>query len=229
ATPSGQFTVSGDHRLPTVGDSTLPPPPGYYDTRGFAHMDSGVITHAGHVAPAVSMPSAGGPGLLPKLAVIAALAIAGGFLALRFAEHNTGLTAQPLPGAAATHTAPTPSSSSSERPQAHVLVRLTSFPSGATVSADGKVYGQTPADIEWWGDLASEGRRITFEFAREGFEKVTVVRELHGTELNVEATLPPSARAPRSQPSVRHRQRAEPPAPPPVITLPARPFKADPY
>ncbi|HEX5659910.1 MAG TPA: PEGA domain-containing protein, partial [Polyangiales bacterium] len=113
-------------------------------------------------------------------------------------------------------------------PQAHVLVRLTSEPSGATVSADGKVYGQTPADIEWWGELAAQGRQITFEFAKDGFEKTTVVRELHGDSLNVEATLPSlQAETPRPPPTVRKKRRAKPEG---TAAIPVpQSFKADPY
>jgi hypothetical protein len=109
-------------------------------------------------------------------------------------------------------------------PQAHVLVRLSSEPSGATVSADGKTYGQTPADIEWWGEPATQGRQITFEFVKDGYEKVTVVRELHGDSLDVEATLP----ATRTERAPQRRHRPHVKAPELGVPVP-RSFKEDPY
>ncbi|MET0287551.1 MAG: serine/threonine-protein kinase [Polyangiales bacterium] len=232
STPSGQFALSQmsqEIRMPRVGDSTLPPVPSVTpDNRNFVHTESGVITNAGRETIAGSS----GPGLLPKLAVIAALGIAGGFLALRFSERGSSLSVQPnAPSASpsATREAPAPAT-----PQAHVLVRLTSEPSGATVSADGRVYGQTPADIEWWGEPAEQGRQITFEFTKDGFEKVTVVRELHGEKLDVEATLPavqaPRASAPaesrrRHRTPARRDEASSTPSPAPV----PRSFKDDPY
>jgi serine/threonine-protein kinase len=234
-TASGNFAVSQmsqEVALPAVGDSTLPPPPSLTpDNRQFLQMESGVITHAGREpTPApVALPS--GTGWLPKAAVIASLAIAGGFLALRFSERGDNLDAQPpvqrAPVVAPTANPGEPSAPSA--PQTHVMVKLTTVPSGATVSADGKVYGQTPADIEWWGDLAKQGRQVKFEFAKEGFETVTVVRELHGDSLEIEASLPATQQQAARQPQPRrHRPRAEAPAKPVAGPVP-QVFKEDPY
>jgi eukaryotic-like serine/threonine-protein kinase len=238
STPSGSFALSQEMRLPSGGDSGLPPPTPS-DSRTFRQTESGVITHAG--LPLGAQTPHTGPGLLPKLAVIAALGIAGGFLALRFAERGTSMNAQPipqdqqptapseLPGEPVVSQLPAerPANPPSEETSAHVLVRLTSVPSGATVSADGKVYGQTPADIEWWGDLAVQGRQITFEFEKDGYETATVVRELRGESLDVEATLP-SVRSARHH--RRHTPRASSPAADTVgpVVVPNS-FKDDPY
>ncbi|HEX5655763.1 MAG TPA: serine/threonine-protein kinase, partial [Polyangiales bacterium] len=103
-TPSGQYALSMEMRLPAkVGDSTVPPVPSITpDNRNsYAHTESGVITHPGReLAPSVVGADSSGPGWLPKLAVIAALAIAGGFLALRFSERGSALSApKPIPSA----------------------------------------------------------------------------------------------------------------------------------
>ena len=118
--------------------------------------------------------------------------------------------------------------------QQHVLVRLSSNPSGATVTVDGKTYGQTPADIEWWGELATPGRQIIFVFEKNGFDKITAVRSVHGSELDVEVTLP-RAGAVLSRPRPRHRttrptDQGSQTAPPsgPAAPVPDN-FKQDPY
>jgi hypothetical protein len=250
STPSGAFMVSQEMRLPPA--SIIPPAPResqYPVTQiGDARQlttESGVITHAGQLAMARSDQVAPrGPGLLPKLSVIGALAIAGGFLALRFAERGDGSSAQSLPAQApiqapreaeptaprATAAVPTPGASAPEQGAAHVTVKLTSVPSGATVTADGKVYGQTPADIEWWGKPATQGRQITFEFDKAGYEKVTVVRTLHGETLDVEAKLPREHHHNRRSESGRAKSqapRSEGAAQGPVMV--PQDFKEDPY
>jgi eukaryotic-like serine/threonine-protein kinase len=231
STPSGQYALSQELRLPIViGDSTVPPAPGSQpDNRTqYGQTESGVITHPGREAAQVTVADSAGPGLLPKLAVIAALAIAGGFLALRFSERGSALTAAPVPSAPVLTQAAAPAPAAPlEAPQAHVLVRLNSDPSGATVSADGKTYGQTPADIEWWGELAAQGRQITFEFVKDGHEKVTVVRELHGDSLDVEATLPALRATALPQP---RRKRRPTRGKEPELGIPVpQSFKEDPY
>jgi hypothetical protein len=55
---------------------------------------------------------------------------------------------------------------------------------------DGKPYGETPANIEWWGEQAKPGREVTFTLQKLGFERVTLVRSITGPELTVEAMLP---------------------------------------
>ncbi len=223
-TMSGQFALSQEYRLPRMGDSTLPPPPGLVsDNRNFVQTESGVITHAGREPGAAT-------GWLPKLAVIAALAIAGGFLALRFSERGGSLSVPTPPASTPPTAAQLPARvEAPAAPQARIVVRLNSEPAGATVRSDGKVYGQTPADIEWWGELAEPGRQVTFEFAKDGFETVTVVRELRGDSLSVEASLP-EAKPARSHRHHRRRsddeESAEPAAP--VVPVPQS-FKEDPY
>lgn len=187
--------------------------------------------------PMPTPPEPRGVGWTPKLVLFAALAIAGGFFAMRFSQQPTASAPQsaqqPATGAQAT-TPPAPTVTPSRAPNAapaaaesapaHVLVRLTSTPSGATVIADGKPYGRTPADIEWWGDLAAEGRQIVFSFEKEGYERVTVVRTIHGDKLNVEAILPSRSRRRHSAPSDESAQAA--PRGPVVVP---EDFKKDPY
>jgi hypothetical protein len=109
--------------------------------------------------------------------------------------------------------------------QNHVVVSLTSNPPGAQISVDGKVYGETPADIEWWGEQATPGREVSFIFTKEGYEKATVVRSVVAERLSVEAQL---VRTPSAQPRPRPRSsepRNNSPAP---VVMPDN-FKDDPY
>jgi eukaryotic-like serine/threonine-protein kinase len=228
AAPSGQIELSQMGQLPlAANEQTLTGLSRPEDLNSPTHTLPNV-TLGGNLAQAGPTT---GASKLPKLALVAALLIGGGLLALRFTERGDAPTAPTAPTAApgpapAAPAAPAPPAA----PQAHVLVRLNSEPSGATVSADGKTYGQTPADIEWWGELATQGRQITFEFVKDGYEKVTVVRELHGDSLDVTATLPASQKAypqPQGQPQRRPAPRPKQPDAP-GIPLP-RSFKADPY
>jgi serine/threonine-protein kinase len=276
-TASGAFALSQEMRLPgTQPPGTLPVTP----SRGFQYGPpsvsmamptdslgyqtvSGVVPHQLSLAPPA--PVAPPPtSWLPKFAVLGALAIAAGFLALRFSERGMSLNMLPPPEPRPTATAPrqnaepaepaapvapqptttqlapsavpaegaaTPTvEQSATTAQQHVLVRLTSTPSGATVTADGKVYGQTPADIEWWGEPAAPGRQITFEFAKDGFEKVTVVRTVHGEKLNVEAVLPlhGGAGAAKKRRSHESTEPAASDSPKGPVVVPDD-FKEDPY
>jgi len=253
-TTSGSFSLSQEIRLsnsPAGGAPMGTPAHGFTygppsttqslsgDSNAFPSM-VGVVPQATQAA--APQPPGGVAGWLPKFAVIGALAIAGGFLALRFSEHGEGASARGIPAPvppAAVPTSGTPldgvsqaqipgqsgastagESQPSAAEQQHVLVRLTSSPSGAHVSADGKEYGQTPADIEWWGEAAAQGRQVTFVFEKEGHEKVTVVRSLHGDTLNVDATLPA-----RNAPRRRANSSGDTKAP---VVVP-NDFKEDPY
>ena len=89
---------------------------------------------------------------------------------------------------------------------------ITSIPAGARITADGKSYGETPANIEWWGELAKPGREVTFIAAKDGHEKVTLVRSIKSEKLTLDATLPRSRAPPAS------RGRARPPKGPVVVT-----------
>ncbi len=177
----------------------------------------------------------GGAGWLPKVAVIGALAIAGGFLALRFSERNVASTApaatQPAkateqdgsePSVAAAQAPGVQHEPAQEAPQHHVILTINSHPPGAKITADGKAYGETPASIEWWGEQATPGREVTFTLQKDGFEKVTIVRSIKDEKLELDATLP----------RVRRRsESARPPATRPV-KVPAvlsEDFKNDPY
>jgi len=278
-TTSGAFALSQEMRL-----SQTPPPgglagPAVTPSRGFQYGPpslslalppdppgfqtiSGVMPHQLSQPPGSQV--SGAASWLPKIAVVGALAIAAGFLALRFAERGSSLSAQqmqpqsvesPAPsqpaqapqpttpsgdptnplGATTTPlgaqpTQPTPSAAELEATaQQHVLVRLTSTPSGATVTADGKVYGQTPADIEWWGEPAAPGRQITFGFEKDGYEKITVVRTVHGEKLNVEAVLPQRGAAAAAAKKRKPRESTEATDTPKGPVVVPEDFKEDPY
>jgi serine/threonine protein kinase len=171
---------------------------------------------------------------LPRIVVVSAVLIAGGFLALRFAEQpaqqgslqtvgqadvTRGTNGQQGKGAAnGTGGEPKPAAE-----QQHVVVTVTSNPPGAQVTVDGKVYGETPADIEWWGEQATPGREVSFILTKDGYEKATVVRSVVAERLNVDAQL---IRTPSLAP--RSRPRSEPRTSPAPVVMPDN-FKDDPY
>jgi serine/threonine protein kinase len=182
-TPSQGFSVTGSR------SSMMPQVSGGFQVPQGTH---GSI-------PVVPMPQP--TSWFPRVAVIGALLIAGGFLALRFSEHQQAPQAAPMgsvepkPSAGVTprvvNGAQSPEQQAGEAPipQAHVLVRLTSNPSGARVLVDGKPYGPTPADIELWGDIAEKGKDVTFVFEKEGFESVSVQRRIQDEKFSVDAAL----------------------------------------
>jgi len=86
------------------------------------------------------------------------------------------------------------------------MVQLRSTPPGATVLVEDTEIGQTPADIEWSGDDAELGRRVTFLFRMDGHRDYSVTRVLTGDRLEVSATLEEIRAAPR--PTGRRRRRS---------------------
>jgi len=86
------------------------------------------------------------------------------------------------------------------------MVQLRSTPPGATVLVGDRELGQTPADIEWSGDDAELGRRVTFLFRMDGHRDYSVTRVLTGSRLEVSATLEEIRAAPR--PTGRRRRRS---------------------
>ncbi len=115
--------------------------------------------------------------------------------------------------------------------QARIVVRLRSEPAGALVTVGDHSYGPTPADIEWVGDEAREGREVTFRFTLDGFRDLTVTRTLTGSTLEVNVTLDPTrtaspmVRPHRPGPSRMRGMRAS--DEPPPIGL--KGYKAEPY
>jgi hypothetical protein len=110
-----------------------------------------------------------------------------------------------------------------------VVVTVTSNPPGARVSVDGKAYGETPADIEWWGDQAAPGREVSFVLQKEGFDRTTVVRSIVGERLNVDAQLTRVAVVPRRRPPSSQSSGDSPrPSPQGPVVVPDD-FKDDPY
>jgi len=71
------------------------------------------------------------------------------------------------------------------------LVVLRSEPPGATVAVADREYGPTPADVEWTGEQAERGRRVTFVFSLDGHRDYSVTRVITGERLEVEAELEP--------------------------------------
>jgi hypothetical protein len=225
ATPSGGFTASG---MTPGHPSTL-------------HVPQG--TPIGISVPSqFPQPTPASSNWLPKVAVLGALAIAAGFLALKFVERDgraeaasapkMGVSAPAVLAAEPTvEPAPEPQAGPAEAPApqpARVLVRLTSTPSGAMVTVGDKEYGPTPADIEWWGEDAEEGREVTFVFHMSGHEDASQTRVIRGGELAVDAMLPREA-APERRIVPRRRPVAEPAAPKNTPVVIDNNFKDDPY
>ncbi len=52
-----------------------------------------------------------------------------------------------------------------------------------------KTYGPTPADIEWTGADAAQGREVTFQFHLEGYRDFTITRTVSTSPMVVSATL----------------------------------------
>ncbi len=271
---SGQYPLSQEFRLPGtasisgalpaqtvvshMGPQVFPSVPPFVATpsNGFSGswqhttaLETAAPTASGQIPPtdAVAAPPQQS-NWLPKVAVIGALAIAGGFLALRVSEKTTEgvrrdspvATQQPLTGAtmeapALAGQAPEAADPSRQAPQIdpgqaatqvaeqaqhHAVITITSVPAGAKITADGKAYGETPADIEWWGELATPGREVTFTLQRDGYDKVTLVRSIKDGRLIIESTLPRARR--RAAPDASRAGQRGP------VVLPDD-FKEDPY
>jgi eukaryotic-like serine/threonine-protein kinase len=171
---------------------------------------------------------------LPRAVVVLALLVAAGFLVLRFAERparqdsevvgsTDGTTSTPAPGSrASSNDAPIPTVT---QQQHHVVVTVTSTPPGARISVEGRTYGETPADIEWWGEPAAPGREVRFVLHKEGFERVSVVRTIAGERLSVEAQLVRLVQPKRRSPDAPKPQPGTPQGP---VVVPDD-FKDDPY
>jgi serine/threonine-protein kinase len=78
-----------------------------------------------------------------------------------------------------------------------MLVVLRSTPPGASVVVGDHTYGPTPAEVEWTGEDALEGREVTFQFQLDDHRDYTVTRTLYGDTLSIEATLERIEQAPR--------------------------------
>jgi serine/threonine protein kinase len=222
-TPSHPFGTAQPSRPPSLPAHSGELPHGYAPRSappGQAYMGS-------------QPPPAAGGSWLPRAVVVLALLVATGFLALRFAERpprpdnevvgsSEGAGGPAANGSRLGSNSPIPLVT---QQQYHVVVTVTSTPPGARISVDGKTYGETPADIEWWGDPAQPGREVRFVLHKEGFERVTLVRSIAGERLSIDAQL---VRLPQP------RRRPDPPARPQNST-PQGPvvvpddFKDDPY
>jgi serine/threonine protein kinase len=221
-TPSQAF-ATGTHSMPlgTLSGEVMNP-----------LLQTGAHTYPGGLpAPVISQPPPPSTSWLPRIVVVSALLIAAGFLALRFVEHKP-IHGGPAAAGLNTSASGTDTSASGTAganptqavPQHHVIVTVTSNPPGASVTVDGKAYGETPADIEWWGDQAAPGREVSFVLHKDGFEKATVVRSIVGERLTVDAHLSRNTPVVRPKPP-RERPATEPKGP---VVVPDN-FKDDPY
>jgi hypothetical protein len=254
-TMSGQFALSQEYRLaaqPLSQSGRMPT--GTTPSQAYRGLPTGTLSgevqnpflstgmHALPSQPMSAPLSQAAPTTtntwLPRIAVVLSLLIASGFLALRFMERqpeqarNDGpsdtVTPSAAPGSLAARAA---KGSQSTAQQNHVVVTVTSNPPGARVSVEGKTYGETPADIEWWGDQATPGREVSFVLQKEGFDKATVVRSIVGERLNVDAQLSRAAVAPRrrpAQPQGAGDGSPRPANPQGTVVVPDD-FKDDPY
>ena len=256
-TTSGQFALSQEYHLGGLGALTqsgrMPtgtPSQAYHGLPMgtlSGEMQSPFLNTSRHALPGQPMP----PSLsqapptaantwLPRIAVVLALLIASGFLALRFMERRPDQArddGRPTTGTQAATTGAGMGAGQGTQPvpvaqQHHVVVTVTSNPPGARVSVEGKTYGETPADIEWWGDQASPGREVSFILQKDGFDKTTVVRSIVGERLTVDAQLTRAAVIPRRRPS-SSSQSADQGTPRPTnpqgpVVVPDE-FKDDPY
>jgi serine/threonine protein kinase len=169
---------------------------------------------------------------LPRAVVVLAVLVAAGFLALRVAEHPVRTDGDVVGSNEGTNAPAASGSRSNDTPiplvtqqQHHVLLSVTSSPPGARISVDGKTYGETPADIEWWGEAATPGREVRFVLHKDGFERVTVVRSIAGEKLSIDAQLVRLPQPKRRSPEAARPQPATPQGP---VVVPDD-FKDDPY
>ncbi|MCZ7683493.1 MAG: hypothetical protein M5U28_33800 [Sandaracinaceae bacterium] len=110
-------------------------------------------------------------------------------------------------------------------PAVSTLVALRTTPPGAHVRVGEREYGPTPADVEWTGEEAARGRRVTFLFHMDGYRDYSVTRVITGDRLEVQAELEAIERAPRV-PRVR---RPQPPRRGGEPVGPIKGYKLDPY
>ena len=86
---------------------------------------------------------------------------------------------------------PTPEATAAEPQPRTVRVDLRSEPPGAMVQVGERTFGPTPAQLEWSGEEAAEGREVTFRFQLEGHRDFTVTRTVYGDQLEVAVELEP--------------------------------------
>ncbi len=245
--PAGQRILPGTPSQPFVAGTH--PLAGGTPSAGYEHS---MMSATGSMARAAVGLPAGTPGMmpvqsapppapattwLPKALVVVALVIAAGFLALRVSEREsprpkaamtpaaTPAIPSPRPAPPPTVETPPPAPPASANSQRHAMVRITSTPTGATVSIDGRPYGTTPADIELWGDAVEPGQEIHFRFEKEGYDSATVSRVVRGEQLAVDAMLQRTGQAPGQHVS---RPRPQQAAQRPVV-INKENFKEDPY
>ncbi|MBO6936204.1 MAG: protein kinase [Deltaproteobacteria bacterium] len=178
---------------------------------------------------------------MATLAVVGALGLAavlGAVLALSDSDPEPVATEDPAPTEPAQPDPPAssmgastmdPSGGTMAADPSEQLVRVTlrSEPSGATVLVGDRTYGPTPAEIEWRGDEADEGREVTFQFQLDGYRDFTVTRTVFGDELSVQVELEEVRRTRRSW--VRRPSRPRPSGGGDDTSVSLMGYKAEPY
>ncbi len=191
---------------------------------GSHHTPSGGVASAPISIPSWEAPLEPGDSAAPRsgrkkfVAVAIALSVAiaiGGAMAMVDdppPPRATPSSAPTEPAAPVAATAPTPTEPAATTTPpgpataSRVRVLLRSTPPGASVIVDDRTYGPTPAEIEWTGDDAREGREVTFRFTLEGHGDYTVTRSLVGDTLTVEAALERVAEAAAARRPTRVRR-----------------------
>jgi serine/threonine-protein kinase len=185
---SGSITMTQPLHTPSAGRPSVPP-----------------LAFEGFTTALPSVPPARSSGLA-KAAVVSAVVVAAGLLALRSVE-NRQMQAQVLPPAASVVPPAAATSAQEAHPQpleilpavtsrpradeeAWVRVSLASDPPGAMVSVFDKLYGPTPANVELWGEQVARGTDVRFVFEKEGYESVSVSRHIASQELELDVELP---------------------------------------
>lgn len=234
-TPSAGMLQSGGYALPAgtlpggVATGSLPP----NAVSGAWTVPPAHPTGSGPIPQQVVVAQESGVARwLPRLAVLAALSLLAGFVGLRFIEELRAprgprmVERQPAPATAAVTPTPTPTSTAPTavppvveappEPQHRVVVRVTSTPSGAEVWVGDKRYGETPADVEWWGKNAAPGREVTFDLRKRGYRPESITRTVRNETLEVHGNL----RGLRRKRTVRREEPKEltpVPLPPPAV------------
>ncbi|MFO0692378.1 MAG: serine/threonine-protein kinase [Polyangiales bacterium] len=138
--------------------------------------------------------------------VVAAVALLGGGAAFVMSKKEPPpapapvVAAAPQPAAAPQAAAPTPSAATPSA-TARVQLLLRSTPLGAEVFVGDRAYGQTPAEVEIVGELATPGREITLRFLKAGYRPASITRVVTGERMEIQADLDALPRTAPSAPT----------------------------
>ncbi|MFO0694191.1 MAG: serine/threonine-protein kinase [Polyangiales bacterium] len=165
---SGSFTPSGGNTL--------------------LSSHAGTPSHGFPIAPAIPEPAPSNKGKIVAAVVVAAVVVGGAAAVLtKKPPPPPAPVATTTPAPAPTPPPPPPTGTTTATGPIQVQLRTT--PPGATVVVGDKTYGPTPADIEWTGADAAQGREVTFQFHLEGYRDFTITRTVSTSPMVVSATL----------------------------------------